>query len=86
MNHNYYWVSGSGVYLCLVILAVLSSLVHENEGAIAASHSHIRNVEDRRSPSREREEDGAFSPRDKNHHPSSEGHRSEFDHEAILGV
>ena len=33
---------------------------------------------------REREADGAFSPRDK-HHGDGDKHNSKFDHEAILG-
>jgi len=36
--------------------------------------------------SREREDDGAYSPRDSHHHAGDEGqHDSKFDHEAILG-
>jgi len=73
--------------LVLVILISLSSF--PTDGAIAASHSHVRSHQndDRRSPSREREYDGAYSPRDKSHFESSDGqgHRSEFDHESILG-
>lgn len=34
----------------------------------------------------EREEDGAFSPRDTGHFTEDGGHHGEFDHEAILGI
>jgi hypothetical protein len=34
----------------------------------------------------EREEDGAFSPRDNGHFSEDGGHHGEFDHEAILGI
>ena len=34
--------------------------------------------------SKEREADGAFSPRDHGHH--GENHENAFDHEAILGI
>lgn len=43
----------------------------------AVMHGHTVNL------NREREEDGAYSPRDKGH--LSEDHSNEFDHEAILG-
>jgi hypothetical protein len=72
------------VFEILVVFSLVCvALPFPTEGAIAASHSHSRN----RSPSKEREDDGAFSPRDKSHFDSAEGggHRSEFDHEAILG-
>ncbi|CAG7729299.1 unnamed protein product [Allacma fusca] len=51
--------------------------------AVASHHSHKHSA----SPSRERESDGAYSPRDSSHFDEGEthGHRSEFDHEAILG-
>lgn len=35
---------------------------------------------------KEREEDGAISPHDRNHYSDSGEHRSDFDHEAILGT
>jgi len=54
-------------------LSVLVSLTHE------AAHSHST-----RKGSGEREDDGAFSPRD-HHHGHGEEHDSSFDHEAILG-
>ena len=44
-------------------------------------HHHKRSP----SPNKEREEDGAFSPRDK-HHSGGSDHVSDFDHEAILGM
>lgn len=34
---------------------------------------------------RERESDGAYSPRDKQHRSDSGEHHNEFDHEAIIG-
>lgn len=57
----YHIVSASAL-ISVFLLSILISLVHKTNGAIAASHSHIRNHDDR-SPSREREADGAFSPR-----------------------
>lgn len=43
------------------------------------THKHVVN-----QGSRERTEDGGYSPRDAHHHEGGE-HHSEFDHEAILG-
>jgi len=72
------------VALSLVVITFTAP----TEGAVASSHSHTRSHthdgERGRSVSREREEDGAFSPRDK-HHFESGAHHSEYDHEAILG-
>lgn len=45
----------------------------------AVMHSHSVNVQ------KERESDGAFSPRDNSHYSDSGEHHNEFDHEAILG-
>lgn len=44
----------------------------------AVMHGHSVNL------NREREDDGAYSPRDRGHFDSEE-HSNEFDHEAILG-
>lgn len=45
----------------------------------AVMHSHSSNL------NKEREADGAFSPRDKTHRSDSGEHNIDFDHEAILG-
>lgn len=63
-----------GIFVVLSVLNVTS-------GAVAHSHSHKRSP----NPSRERELDGAYSPRDLKHTDGEGHHRSEFDHEAILG-
>ena len=47
------------------------------ESTPASPHIHTHHHQ-------EREEDGGFSPRDKNHIVEGQ-HHSEFDHEAILG-
>lgn len=57
----------------LCILAVLFVAFSAEAGV---SHRHVGQ--------RERESDGAFSPRDK-HHLEGEEHDDQFDHEAILG-
>ena len=59
-------------------------ILKDVHAAVAASHSHSHNHKSH-SPSRERESDGAYSPRDTSHFSDENGHRSEFDHEAILG-
>jgi len=58
------------VLTCLSILVTLTQ---------QAAHSHAA-----RKGSGEREDDGAFSPRD-HHHGHGEEHDNAFDHEAILG-
>lgn len=63
------------MYRTLVLL--LLSLLCVSQAAVMHSHSHSLN--------KEREEDGAFSPKDKHHRTGSGEHHSEFDHEAILG-
>lgn len=45
----------------------------------AVMHSHSVNTH------KEREVDGAYSPRDHSHYSDSGEHYNEFDHEAILG-
>lgn len=45
----------------------------------AVMHSHTANL------NKEREEDGAYSPRDHGHFSESGEHHSDFDHEAIIG-
>lgn len=47
-----------------------------NRAGVMHSHSNDH---------KEREEDGAYSPRDYSHFSDSGEHHSEFDHEAILG-
>ncbi|CAH0557689.1 unnamed protein product [Brassicogethes aeneus] len=50
------------------------------QGASAGvMHSHTNEI------NKEREEDGAYSPKDHGHFDDSGEHHSEFDHEAILG-
>lgn len=67
-------------YLLAIALALLLNIFDVANGAVAHTHSHKRSP----SPSKERETDGAYSPRDLKHN-DADGHRSEFDHEAILG-
>jgi len=57
----------------LTCLSVLVTVTHQ------AAHSHGA-----RKGSAEREDDGAFSPKD-HHHGHGEEHDNSFDHEAILG-
>jgi len=61
----------STMRLCVVI-----SLLVFLSAEAAVSHRHVGQ--------REREQDGAFSPRDK-HHLEGDEHDDQFDHEAILG-
>lgn len=62
--------------ICLFLIACLL-LVSPSDSSPAAKHKPSRG-------SAEREDDGAYSPRDKSHF--SDGvHNSEFDHESILG-
>merc|ERR1712136_200418 len=58
-------------FITLVIVATLFYLFQTSDSA--ATHG-----------GREREADGAYSPRD-NKHGDGDGHNSNFDHEAILG-
>lgn len=58
------------------LIAFLACLALVNAAVVHTHGSH--------SLHKEREEDGAYSPRDKNHIASDE-HNAEFDHEAILG-
>lgn len=59
------------IFLHIVIIASVVS------GAVMHSHSNQLH--------KEREEDGAYSPRDHGHISDSGEHHSEFDHEAIIG-
>jgi len=60
-----------------VVALILS--VYNVQSAVVHSHSHSSNL------NKERESDGAYSPRDKGHLDESGEHHNEFDHEAILG-
>lgn len=71
------WKCSVGLLSLLIILSYLNVV----SGAVAHSHSHKRSP----SPGKERESDGAYSPRDLKHQDADGHHRSEFDHEAILG-
>lgn len=61
----------------LKFILVLSYINYECHCAVMHSHSSHLN--------REREDDGAYSPRDRGHLPDNDEHSNEFDHEAILG-
>ena len=63
-------------------LVLLSLLLFPSPSLSGVPHSHQH--EHHGKAGREREDDGAFSPRDRTHHHGSE-HDSSFDHEAILG-
>lgn len=71
----------SKYHIVVTTIVIVLSILNVASGAVAHSHSHKRSP----SPSRERETDGAYSPRDVKHQDSNGEHRSEFDHEAILG-
>jgi hypothetical protein len=60
--------------VCIILL--INTLVCGSTPASPHIHTHHHE---------EREEDGAYSPRDKSHIIHGQ-HHSEFDHEAILGV
>lgn len=60
--------------LALFSLIILTCYVN---AAVMHSHSVVSH--------RERESDGAYSPRDHSHYSESGEHDSEFDHEAIIG-
>lgn len=64
------------LYVMLFCFILLNLCVN---AAVVHSHSHSANVH------KERESDGAYSPRDHSHYSDSGEHYSEFDHEAILG-
>jgi len=59
--------------VCIILL--INNLLCDSTPASPHIHTHHH----------EREEDGAYSPRDKSHITHGQ-HHSEFDHEAILGV
>lgn len=65
----------------VLIFAYLLLVLGMNDAATTVKHSHIRGND----KSKERTEDGSYSPRDAHHHEDGE-HHSEFDHEAILGT
>lgn len=62
-------------FLCIKLLFVLGVY----SATAAVMHSHSNNLH------KEREKDGAYSPRDHGHISESGEHHSEFDHEAIIG-
>lgn len=64
-------------------IACMTMLLFFNIVLISVSTPAVTHLHSVRG-SGEREEDGAYSPRDKKHHSSGE-HHAEFDHEAILG-
>lgn len=61
----------------LKYILVLIYLIYVCECAVMHSHSAHMN--------REREDDGAYSPKDRGHLSETGDHSNEFDHEAILG-
>jgi Ca2+-binding EF-hand superfamily protein len=72
--------------LILTLISLIGNGFYACEAAVAASHSHSH----RHAAGREREEDGAFSPRVHDREKIEPGfghaeHHTEFDHEAILG-
>jgi hypothetical protein len=69
----------TGVPMCVAIFLLLSlaQILTANPAATQHVHNHHHG--------KEREEDGAFSPRDHLHHGEDGTHHAEFDHEAILG-
>ncbi|OXU24995.1 hypothetical protein TSAR_006379 [Trichomalopsis sarcophagae] len=67
---------------CFVFLCLLSVVEFSSRSRAASAHIHTQHAKN--AGSRERTEDGAFSPRDSSHYVGGE-HHQEFDHEAILG-
>lgn len=67
-------------FYCKTLFGVLMFLnvIFKSVSTPAVTHLHSMRT------SGEREEDGAYSPRNRKHQVSGE-HHSEFDHEAILG-
>lgn len=63
-------------FVCITLVFVLGA----HYAAAAVMHSHSGG-----NTHKEREEDGAYSPRDRGHISDSGEHHSEFDHEAIIG-
>lgn len=63
----------------LLSLFILSYIINGIYGAVVHSHTHSNDGY------KERESDGAYSPRDQSHFSDNGEHISEFDHEAILG-
>lgn len=59
-------------------LAILFGVLCLAFGAVMHGHTH-------NTLNKEREADGAYSPKDKSHFSDSGEHNAEFDHEAILG-
>ena len=59
--------------------SVLLVGIYLSSSSVLGHTHHLHNTH------KEREEDGAFSPRDHGHHAGEEGHNTEFDHESILG-
>jgi hypothetical protein len=64
-----------GRQICLFFLTFVIGFAI---GGVPHSHSH-------KSSGGERASDGAFSPKDKEHHDVDGHHDNSFDHEAILG-
>lgn len=64
------------LHLSLLAAVVFLALLHSTLQANVHSHTHRYGLE--------REEDGAYSPRDHGHYDGDE-HNDDFDHEAILG-
>ncbi|KAJ8983431.1 hypothetical protein NQ317_005896 [Molorchus minor] len=62
----------------LITVVILINLFEKTRAGIL--HSHVNDIKNK-----EREADGAYSPRDHGHFSDSGEHFSEFDHEAILG-
>ena len=71
-TNNHSCITGKHFLMCTTFVALFCFLFRVETALATATHG------------KEREGDGAYSPRDK-HHGEGENHNSKFDHEAILG-
>lgn len=67
------------MHIATVLLICVNLLNSVQLGDAGVMHSHSNDIQ------KERESDGAYSPRDHSHFSDSGEHHNEFDHEAILG-
>lgn len=68
--------------ICLTVI-FLYACIFCYGGVVHKSHDHGHH--DHKNLNKEREGDGAYSPKDRDHFDVSGGHHNDFDHEAILG-
>jgi hypothetical protein len=71
-------------YCYLALVCLFLAVEFTAKSGAASAHIHTQHGKHKNGGSRERVEDGAYSPRDSSHYAGGE-HHQEFDHEAILG-